>query len=112
MEVLIILDWDDTVMCSSTILDCKPLPVHQQAEQLEAEKEELNAAASGPPTRPPPLNHLSKIWISNWNLKIHPDGFCVVCAGMQHAFKAALDTPLQSAIYTIQQLLHEQGALP
>ena len=31
---------------------------------------------------------------------------------MQHAFKAALDTPLQSAIYTIQQLLHEQGALP
>jgi hypothetical protein len=30
-------------------------------------------------------------------------------SGLQQAFKVALDTPLQSAIYTIQQLLHEDG---
>ena len=28
-------------------------------------------------------------------------------SGLQQAFKVALDTPLQTAIYTIQQLLHE-----
>ena len=30
-------------------------------------------------------------------------------SGLHQAFKVALDTPLQSAIYTIQQLLHEDG---
>ena len=57
------------------------------------------------------LNHtlLVEITSEEKDLEAQKEQLEESASGLQQAFKVALDTPLQSAIYTIQQLLHEDG---
>ena len=50
---------------------------------------------------------LAAVTSEEQDLSVRHEALLSEGVGMQHAIAAALDTPLQSAIYTIQQLLHE-----